>query len=95
MIFQSTGLTAAHLTRTRTSPGPTLGIGRRVSVSTSVPPYVSYAIARMVFSVSWDMDPASPRATGISRSVSHHEGRAHPPKQGGHGRNRGSGSGSG
>ncbi len=57
MIFQSTGLTAAHLTRTRTSPGATLGTGSRVSESTSVPPYLSYAIARMVF---WDIYPTSP-----------------------------------
>lgn len=57
MIFQSTGLTEAHLTRTRSSPGASLGIGSRVSVSTSVPPYVSYAIARMVSS---DIYPTSP-----------------------------------
>lgn len=41
MIFQSTGLTEAYFTRTRTSPGPSFGSGSRVSVSTSVPPYVS------------------------------------------------------
>ncbi|CAM5677403.1 hypothetical protein SLAVM298S_00508 [Streptomyces lavendulae subsp. lavendulae] len=60
MIFQSTGLTEAQRTRTSTSPGPTLGTGCRVSESTSVPPYVSYVIARMVAWVSSGMCAPSP-----------------------------------
>ena len=39
MTFQSTGLMPAALTCTRTSPGPTLGMGWSVSSSTEVSPY--------------------------------------------------------
>ena len=39
MTFQSTGLMPAAFTFTRTSPGPTLGMGWSVSSSTEVSPY--------------------------------------------------------
>lgn len=46
-IFQSTGLTPAAFTRTRTESGPTLGSGSSVHSTTSGPPYCLIAIAFM------------------------------------------------